>query len=92
VAGLQGRPDGVFLCGIRHPVLAEPDPDWLARPAVLHGLSGLATTGLCFDLVVAPHQLPAAARAARPVPGLTFMLDHPGGGRVRTGPVGRRDR
>jgi L-fucono-1,5-lactonase len=86
VAGLQARPDGVFLCGIRHPVLAEPDPDWLARPAVLHGLSGLATTGLCFDLVVAPHQLPAAARAARSVPGLTFVLDHLGGPPVGSEP------
>jgi L-fuconolactonase len=76
VAGLRARPDGAFLRGIRHPVLAEPDPGWLARPLVLRGLGELAASGLCFDLVVAPHQLPAAVLAARSVPHLTFVLDH----------------
>jgi L-fuconolactonase len=78
VAGLRAQRGGAFLCGIRHPVLAEPDPDWLARPPVLRGLSGLAGSGLCFDVVVAPHQLAGAVTAARSVPGLTFVLDHLG--------------
>jgi L-fucono-1,5-lactonase len=78
VAGLRAQQGGAFLCGIRHPVLAEPDPDWLARPSVLRGLSGLAGSGLCFDVVVAPHQLAGAVTAARSVPGLTFVLDHLG--------------
>jgi predicted TIM-barrel fold metal-dependent hydrolase len=78
VAGLRAQRGGAFLCGIRHPVLAEPDPDWLARPSVLRGLSGLAGTGLCFDVVVASHQLAGAVTAARSVPGLTFVLDHLG--------------
>jgi L-fuconolactonase len=86
VAGLQARPDGWLLRGIRHPVLAEPDPDWLARPLVLRGLEGLAGTGLCFDVVVLPHQLPAAVVAARSVPGLTFVLDHLGGPPVGSEP------
>jgi L-fuconolactonase len=79
VAGLQARPDGLFLRGIRHPILAEPDADWLARPLVLRGLVALSGAGLCFDVVVLPHQLPAAVTAARSVPGLTFVLDHLGG-------------
>jgi L-fuconolactonase len=79
VAGLRALPGGSFLCGIRHPVLAEPDPDWLARPAVLRGLRGLAVAGLSFDVVTLPHQLPAAVTAARSVPELTFVLDHLGG-------------
>jgi L-fucono-1,5-lactonase len=81
VAGLRAHQGGAFLCGLRHPVLAEPDPDWLARPSVLRGLSGLsglAGSGLCFDVVVAPHQLAGAVAAARSVPGLTFVLDHLG--------------
>jgi L-fuconolactonase len=45
VAGLRARQDGAFLRGIRHPVLAEPDGDWLARPSVLRGLSGLVGSG-----------------------------------------------
>jgi L-fuconolactonase len=78
VDGLRALPGGEFLCGIRHPVLAEPDPGWLARPAVLRGLRALAAEGLGFDLVTLPHQLPAAVTAARSVPELTFVLDHLG--------------
>ena len=79
VAGLRELPGGEFLCGIRHPVLAEPDPGWLARPAVLRGLHELAVAGLSFDIVTLPHQLPAAVTAARKVPELSVVLDHLGG-------------
>src|SRR5262245_2980232 len=79
VAGLRALPGGEFLCGIRHPVLTEPDPGWLAGPAVLRGLHALATAGLSFDIVALPHQLAAAVTAARSVPDLTFVLDHLGG-------------
>jgi len=77
-AGLRELPGGEFLCGIRHPVLVEDDPDWLARPAVLRGLRALAAAGLSFDVVTLPHQLPAAITAARSVPELTMVLDHLG--------------
>jgi L-fuconolactonase len=85
LAGLRELPGGRFLCGIRHPVLAEPDPGWLARPAVLRGLRALAAAGLSFDIVILPHQLPAAVTAARSVPGLTFVLDHLGNPPAGTG-------
>jgi L-fuconolactonase len=88
VAGLRAQRGGAFLCGIRHPVLAEAAPDWLARPSVLRGLSGLAGSGLCFDVVVAPHQLAGALTAARSVPGLTFVLDHLGSPPVGSDPAG----
>ena len=88
VAGLRERPGGGFLCGIRHPVLAEPDPGWLARPAVRRGLGALGAAGLCFDVVTRPDQLAAAVDAARSVPGLTFVLDHLGGPPVGSGPAG----
>jgi L-fuconolactonase len=86
VAGLRELPGGEFLRGIRHPVLAEPDPDWLARPAVLRGLRALATAGLSFDIVTLPHQLPAAVTAAQSVPELSVVLDHLGGPPVGSGP------
>jgi L-fuconolactonase len=78
-AGLRELPGGEFLCGIRHPLLAEPDPGWLARPAVLRGLAALAAAGLAFDIVTRPDQLPAAVTAAQSVPELTVVLDHLGG-------------
>jgi len=85
VASLRASPGGSFLCGIRHPVLAEPDPGWLARPAVIRGLHALAVTGLTFDIVTLPHQLAAAVTAARSAPELTFVLDHLGGPPTESG-------
>jgi L-fuconolactonase len=79
VAGLRALPGGALLRGIRHPFLTEPDPDWLARPAVLVGLRALAAAGLNFDVVALPHQLPAVVTAARAVPELTFVINHLGG-------------
>jgi L-fuconolactonase len=87
-AGLRELPGGEFLCGIRHPVLIEEDPGWLARPAVLRGLQALATAGLSFDIVTLPDQLPAAVTAARAVPELTMVLDHLGGPPADSGPDG----
>ena len=85
VAGLRALPGGSFLCGIRHPVLAERDPGWLARRAVLAGLHALAGAGVAFDIVAQPGQLPAAVTAARSVSSLTFVLDHLGGPPAGTG-------
>jgi L-fuconolactonase len=85
VAALRALPGGEFLCGIRHPLLAEPDPHWLARPAVFRGLQALGQAGLCFDLALLPAQWPAAVTAARSVPGLTFVLDHLGGPPIEPG-------
>ncbi|MGY1439796.1 amidohydrolase family protein [Streptomyces reniochalinae] len=82
---LRGLPGGESLRGIRHQVQGEPDPEWLVRPDVLRGLRAVAARGLAYDLVVLPHQLPAAARAAAAVPELTFVLDHLGKPPLATG-------
>jgi L-fuconolactonase len=85
IAGLRVLPGGSFLCGIRHPLLAEPDPDWLVRPAVLAGLHALAGAALTFDVAAFAHQLPATVSAARSVPELSLVLDHLGGPPADTG-------
>ncbi|HEX9063793.1 MAG TPA: amidohydrolase family protein [Streptosporangiaceae bacterium] len=82
LAALRDGPHGAALRGIRHPVLAEPDRDWLRRPAVLAGLAATGAAGLCFDLVVPPDVLPAAADAAAACPGTLFVLDHLGNPRT----------
>ncbi|QNE73582.1 amidohydrolase family protein [Streptomyces finlayi] len=78
LAALRALPGGDRLVGIRHQVQGEPDPRWLLRPDVQRGLSAVADAGLVYDLIVRPHQLPAAAQAAALLPGLTFVLDHAG--------------
>jgi L-fuconolactonase len=78
LARLAGGPGGRWLASIRHQVQEEPDPDWLRRPDVIRGLRAVAAAGLAYDLVILPHQLPAATYAAAAVPGLTLVLDHAG--------------
>ncbi|MFF3749408.1 amidohydrolase family protein [Streptomyces sp. NPDC002018] len=78
LAALRELPGGDRLVGIRHQVQGEPDPRWLLRPDVQRGLAAVAEEGLAYDLVVLPHQLPAAAEAAELLPHLTFVLDHLG--------------
>jgi len=78
IADLRAAPGGEFLAGIRHPLLTEPDPGWLARRDVRHGLAALAAAGLPFDLVLRPDQLASAVQAAAETPELIFVLDHLG--------------
>ena len=78
LAKLAAGLGGSRLVSIRHQVQEEPDPDWLRRPDVISGLRAVAAAGLAYDLVILPHQLPAASYAAATVPGLTLVLDHAG--------------
>ncbi|MFE9450811.1 amidohydrolase family protein [Streptomyces sp. NPDC006739] len=87
LARLRALPGGRHLKGIRHQVQGEPDPEWLLRADVRRGLAAVAEAGLVYDLVVLPHQLPACVRAARALPGLTFVLDHLGKPPVASGAV-----
>jgi L-fuconolactonase len=82
LARLAAGPGGGRLAGIRHQVQSEPDPGWLRRPDVIRGLRAVAAAGLAYDLVILPHQLPAASHAAAAVPGLTLVLDHAGKPRI----------
>lgn len=84
VARLRSGSGGSFLCGIRHPLLSEPDPEWLIRSDVLNGLRALGADGLSFDVVALPHQLPSTVTAAQVVPGLHFVLNHMGAPPVDT--------
>jgi len=73
---LLARPSGSWLVGIRSLAEYQPDPAWLARPAVLSGLREVARRGLCNDLLVISHQLNAAVTATREVRDGRFVLDH----------------
>ncbi|MFF9011414.1 amidohydrolase family protein [Streptomyces sp. NPDC014870] len=85
LARLRELPGGNKLVGIRHQIQSEPDPLWILRRDVLRGLDAVASAGLAYDLVIRPHQLPAATSAAFLLPHLTFVLDHLGKPPVATG-------
>jgi L-fuconolactonase len=76
IAALRAAPGGERLVGIRHQVQDEPDPGWLARPDVRHGLAAVARAGLAYDLLVRSRELPAALDAARALPDLRIVIDH----------------
>lgn len=78
LAALRDQPGGAALAGIRHQVQDEPDPQWLCRRDVRRGLAAVADFDLAYDLLVRPHQLPAAIDTVKAMPALRFVLDHAG--------------
>jgi len=78
VATLRAGDGGQYLRGLRHGAQSEPDDGWLTRPAVVAGVRAAATTGVLYELLVTPRQLPAAIELVRAVPEASFVLDHGG--------------
>ena len=74
--------------GVRHVVQDEPDPRFLLGDDFLGGLRTLHQFGLTYDLLVFPHQLPAAVELAGLLPEQPFVLDHLAKPPVKTGELG----
>ncbi|MEQ8238583.1 MAG: amidohydrolase family protein [Cyclobacteriaceae bacterium] len=64
------------LVGFRHIVQGEPDPDFLLRDDFQNGLSKLAQYDFTYDILIFPHQLPAAVKTVQKLPNQKFVLDH----------------
>lgn len=65
------------LCGVRHLIHWDPDPEWLLRPEVQPGLALLAEERLPFDVVaVFPDHLPLVPAVATAHPDLILVIDH----------------
>jgi L-fuconolactonase len=62
--------------GVRHVVQDEPDPRFLLGEAFVRGLKHLRRFDLTYDLLLYPHQLPAAVELADMLPEQPFVLDH----------------
>jgi L-fuconolactonase len=71
--------------GVRHVVQDEPDPRFLLGESFLHGIGKLATFGLTYDLLLYPHQLPAAVELVGRFPEQPFVLDHLAKPRIKPG-------
>ncbi len=85
LARLRNAPGGDLLVGIRHPAQDEPHSDWLSRDDVVAGVRAVVDAGLAYDLLVYPHQLPAAISLVERVPAGRFVLDHAGKPPIATG-------
>lgn len=76
LAELKSGEYGHSLVGVRHQVHDEADEAWLLREDVQHGLGAVAESGLTYDLLVRPRELPAALTVAQDFPHLRFVIDH----------------
>jgi L-fuconolactonase len=52
------------------------DPNWILREDVQRGLKAVEASGLTFDLLVRPRELPAAFEAVRRFSGMRFVIEH----------------
>ncbi len=78
VARLAEHPRLVGVRELVHdmPDPERPDPDYAVSAEHLRGVAALAGTGLAYDLLLRPPQLPAAIRLVDRFPEQTFVLDH----------------
>lgn len=81
----RALPGGDRLVGIREQIQGFDDPGYLDRDDVRRGLRAIGEAGLAFDLCIRADQLGAAARAARDLPSVRFVLDHLGKPAIRDG-------
>lgn len=65
-----------LLKGIRHIVQGEPDRNFLLREDFGRGIAALAEFGLTYDILIYPHQLPAAVEFVKKFPDQPMVLDH----------------
>lgn len=76
LAALRSPASGRYLVGVRHKLHDEPDPEWILRPDVRRGLRAVQESGIVFEFLVRPRELPACLEAARRFPQLRFVIEH----------------
>jgi len=70
------------LKGIRRVLHTQPD-DLAQSPLFAENVRLLEPYGLSFDICARSHQLPTVIRLVRDCPGVSFILDHCGGPKVK---------
>ncbi len=71
------------LCGVRHVLQGEADPDFAARPDFDRGIAALRGLGLAYDILVYERQLPVATALVDRHPDQVFVVDHVAKPRIR---------
>jgi len=75
------------LCGFRHVVQSEPNDRFMLRPDFLTGIRQLQQLEFTYDILVYPHQLPAAIELVERFPQQSFVLDHIAKPLIRSGVI-----
>ncbi len=75
------------LRAVRHVVQDEPDARFLMRDDFICGIAKLQAYNLVYDLLIFPHQLPAAIELVDMFPQQIFVLDHLSKPQIQAGKV-----
>jgi len=70
---LSSRP---LLKGLRHVIQDEPDDDYILGAEFNRGVASMMGSGLAYDILILPRQLPAATQFVDRHPEQVFILDH----------------
>ncbi len=73
--------------GVRHVVQDEPDPRFVLQEKFVRGLKHLHRFSLTYDLLVVPHQLPAALELVKKLPEQPFVIDHIAKPQIKAGEI-----
>lgn len=73
------------LCGFRHIVQSEPDDRFMVREDFRAGIQQLQPYEFTYDILIYPHQLPAAIELVERFPQQFFVLDHLAKPLIRSG-------
>jgi L-fuconolactonase len=73
---LMSLPGANKLVGVRELAEYHPDAEWLASPTMNDAAAAFGVAGLTLDLLVLPHQIPAAMSLVGSHPEVRFVLDH----------------
>lgn len=75
------------LLGFRHIVQSEPDDRFMLRQDFLMGIGQLQQFEFTYDILIYPHQLPAAIELVERIPQQHFVLDHLAKPLIRSGKI-----
>ena len=75
------------LCGFRHVVQSEPDPDFMLREDFRRGLARLHDYDFTYDILIYPTQLEAALQTVRDFPLQKFVIDHIAKPHIKSGEI-----
>jgi len=75
-AQLERFKDRTKMVGVRHVVQDEPDEKFVLREDFMRGIGKLKAYDLVYDILIFPHQLPAAIDLVQRFPDQVFILDH----------------
>jgi len=73
--------------GVRHVVQDEPDPRFVLQEKFVRGLKHLHHFSLTYDLLIVPHQLPAALELVKKLPEQPFVIDHIAKPQIKAGEI-----